>query len=115
MSQIVKEYRTLDQDIALSANSDYHIASQKAVKTYVDNEVDHVKGAIDWRIQDYTVTSETNVLTITLERPCYFHEGLFAFFNGKTLIPDSCISIDQDKTTLTINENSRYKRGQFVS
>lgn len=114
MSQIVKEYRTLDQDIALSANSDYHIASQKAVKTYVDNEVDHVKGAIDWRIQDYTVTSETNVLTITLERPCYFHEGLFAFFNGKTLIPDSCISIAQDKTTLTITSTSNFQVGDLI-
>ena len=71
MTRLVKEYRALDTDATLSADSNYRISSQKAVKSYIDTEVSHVKGAIDWRMQNYTVPATGKTLTITLDRPCY--------------------------------------------
>lgn len=114
MSIFVKEYRALDQDIELSANSDYRVASQKAIKTYVDKEVDHVKGAIDWRLQNFTVTEESNTLTIPLEKPCYFKEGMFALYQGKTVIPTELLTVSSDKKTLTITSSSNFEIGDII-
>ncbi len=114
MSTFVKEYRALDQDIELSANSDYRVASQKAIKTYVDKEVDHVKGAIDWRLQNYTVTEVTKTLTIPLEKPCYFKEGMFALYQGKTVIPNELLSVSADKKTLTITSSNDFEIDDII-
>ena len=110
MTEFVSEFRSLDNDATLSANSNYRVASQKAVKTYVDR----LKGAIDWLIQDYTVQSGSKTLSITLNSPCYFVEGLFAFYQGKTLIPNSCLSLNENHVTLTITSNDYFNEGDLI-
>lgn len=114
MTRLVKEYRALDTDATLSADSNYRISSQKAVKSYIDTEVSHVKGAIDWRMQNYTVPATGKTLTITLDRPCYILEGLFAFYKGQTLIPYSCLSLAANKTTLTITSDDNFTEGDLI-
>lgn len=114
MTKFVKEFRALDTDIALSANSDYRVASQKAIKTYVDNEVLTIKGAVDWKSQDYTVESAASTLTINLSQACLVENGMFAFYQGKTLIPQSMLSFNSAKTVLTITSADNFQVGDVI-
>lgn len=108
MAKFVKEYNSLDTDRTLSADSDYRVSSQKAIKGYVDDTLSTLRGAIDWKTQDYTVTSKGKVLTINLSQACIIENGMFAFYQGKTLIPQSMLSFNAAKTVLTITSDDDF-------
>lgn len=105
-----KEYRCLDTDPLLSENSDFLVASQKAIKSYVDN----LWGScVTWNLQTYVVEADSTELIITLKNICKDVKNLFAFTNGILSIPTDCLSLE-NQTTLKIVSEDVFKKDDFI-
>ena len=63
MSQGFTRDIPIDTDGTLSANSDFLVSSQKAVKTYVDNSVSAIQQLNDGDYGDITVSGGGTVMT----------------------------------------------------
>ena len=107
------KYLNLDTDSTFAANSDYVIASQKAIKTAIDALWNALRTGISlsWATQDYTMTSAASSVNITLTNPVNSISELMVFINGKTLVPDDCLALSANGATLTITNDEVMPSG----
>lgn len=107
------KYLNLDTDSSFTANSDYVIASQKAIKTAIDALWNALRTGLSlvWTTQEYTTTTSASSYTITLTNPASSLNGLLVFINDKTKVPDDCLTLSADGTTLTITSDTAMPSG----
>lgn len=107
------KYLNLDTDSSFTANSDYVIASQKAIKTAIDALWNALRTGLSlvWTTQEYTTTTSASSYTITLTNPASSLNGLLVFINDKTKVPDDCLTLSADGTTLTITSDTVMPSG----
>ena len=107
------KYLNLDTDSTFAANSDYVIASQKAIKTAIDSLWNALRYGLSlvWTTQEYTTTTSASSYVITLDNPAHSLDGLLVFINDKTKVPDECLSLSSDGSTLTITSSSVMPSG----
>ena len=107
------KFLNLDTDSTFAANSDYVIASQKAIKTAIDSLWNALRYGLSlvWTTQEYTTTTSASSYVITLDNPAHSLDGLLVFINDKTKVPDECLSLSSDGSTLTITSSSVMPSG----
>lgn len=107
------KFLNLDTDSSFTANSDYVIASQKAIKTAIDALWNAIRTGLSvvWTTQVYTTTTSDTSYTITLTNPVSSLNSILVFIKDKTKVPDECLSLSNDGTTLTITSDTAMPSG----
>lgn len=102
-----------DRDSKFTANSDYRIPSQKAVKTAIDAIWSALQSGmkLTWESQYYTTQTESSTVDITLDKPATSVSDLMVLIEGKTLVPNECLSLNSDGTVLTITNSTNIPLG----
>lgn len=88
----------VDIDAALTANSDSKVASQKAIKSYVDN---NASGKVSGTFTNTTITTGTLVITYSTIASPYLKSLVVADSNGTIVLPDN-VTFAASSTTLSM-------------
>lgn len=102
-----------DTDPTFAADSDYVVPSQSAVKAAVDALWSAIRTGLSltWSTQSYTMQSAASSVAITLTNAVSSINNVMVFINGKTLVPNECLSLSVDGTTLTITNDEVMPSG----